>query len=114
MSLALYLSRVRSNDLLGVIVSDSVWFMLTPRLRRSFTCAATAFRLYSGSRPNGKRTADHPSKKRDQDTDAKERSDVALRLKSYRNKDERNRPHNHKRDTQRLAFEKLCNEALCP
>ena len=87
--------------------------MLTPRLRRSFTSAATALRLYSGCRPNGKRTADHPSKKRDQDTDAKERSDVELRLKRYRNEDECKRAHNHKRDTQRLAFEKLCNEALC-
>jgi len=87
--------------------------MLTPRPRRSFTSAPTALRLYSGSRPNGKRTADHPSKKRDQDTDAKKRSDVELRLKRYRNEDERKRPHNNKRNTQRLASEKLCNEALC-
>ena len=88
--------------------------MLTPRLRRSFTCAATALRLYSGGRPDGKRTADHPSNNRDQDTNAKEWSDVELRLKRYRNEYERKRPDNHKRDTQRLAFEKLCNEALCP
>ena len=37
---------------------------------------------------------------------------LSFASKDTATKTERNRPHNHKRDTQRLACEKLRNEAL--